>query len=159
MFSLARQPAITRAEVRGLIRTRMRNEIRQATDRVRTEAARLSPGGPGGTIGDAWRVRPLPGTGGFGFAAVNPHPGARPLNDGASWPGKMPPWGPGTPLADWAFRHGIPPFVAARAIQRWGLAPRLFAEAALDNLRPELQAQFRHGLEAWVEVLAGGSHG
>ena len=44
-----------------------------------------------------------------------------------------PPWGPGTPLAVWAKRHGISAYLVARAIAKKGTKARRFLQDAYED--------------------------
>lgn len=59
-------------------------------------------------------------------------------------PGKIPPSGPGTPLAAWAAAHGLNPKAVARDIAARGTRPSLpFMRMAFDTLRPAIVARMR----------------
>ena len=116
MITIEQQPRLADPGAVDQLVLQLRTGTEQAADHLRAALAEASPG----RMGSTWQVKRLPGVGVLGWGVTTLHPGARPLNDSAHWPGKMPPWGPGTPLADWATSHGIPPFLVARALQRRG---------------------------------------
>lgn len=81
------------------------------------------------------------------LGVTNAHPGARPLDQGATWPGPMPPWGPPG--------SGRLSFPAARTLKARGLAPRHFVARTVDELHGTiLETLMDHGVRRWV--LPGG---
>jgi HK97 gp10 family phage protein len=65
----------------------------------------------------------------------------------AYWPfvhdGTRPHWPPIAAITPWANRHGIPPFLVARAIARHGTRPRPFASQALARNADRIRAIFQ----------------
>lgn len=124
---------------------------RVAMDAVRDLALDELRGQSPGKIADAWQpqVHSFGGTLELGF--TNTHPGCRPLDQGAHWPGPMPPWGPETSLGQWAQNHGIPAFLVARKLQREGLTARHFVAKALAAVRyPAAELLMERGVKAWL---------
>lgn len=69
--------------------------------------------------------------------AVAIHEGTRP-----HWPN----WRPGSPLADWSRRHGIPAYLVARKISRRGTKARPFLKNALDRNIGNIEFEFAKAL-------------
>jgi hypothetical protein len=131
----------------------LRTGMEAAIHRAEREVAALSPEG----IGPTWTVHPLSGVGVASWTVQTTHPGAAPLNNGATWPGAWPLWGPDSPLAIWAARRGIPPFLVARKLKRDGLKARHFVELAFANVKDEMvDLVQRQGLHAFLETLPRG---
>ena len=57
-----------------------------------------------------------------------------------------PPWGPGTPLAIWAKRHGISAYLVARAISKKGTKARRFLQEAYENNQKRIFAIFEQAV-------------
>lgn len=104
-----------------------------------------------GKMAETWHptIQPLGDAIQLGF--TNPHPGVRALDQGAQWPGRMPPWGPETDLGQWAQNHGIPGFLAARALQRNGLRARHFVSKSLEAVRYPARDLLMDGLRRWLQ--------
>jgi len=60
--------------------------------------------------------------------------------------GTRPHWPPPGALATWARRHGVPEFVIARAIARYGTKPQPYLGPALDDNWREIQEILMEGL-------------
>lgn len=68
-------------------------------------------------------------------------------------PGKFPPI---SAIQGWARRHGIPPFLVARAIARRGTRPQPFVQPSLDKNRVRIDQLFaRVGVRMVAFVRAG----
>ena len=130
----------------------LRPALLHAGDRVKAELVSLSSGG----VARGWKRQAVVQAAAVELQIVNPHPGARPLDQGARWPGRMPPWGPGTPLAAWAHAHGIPPFLVARKLKRDGLLARHYVDRALAATGSEISTIIaQEGVGRWLAALAG----
>ena len=62
-----------------------------------------------------------------------------------------PPWGPGTPLAIWARRHGISAYLVARAISKKGTKARRFLQLAYENNQRRIFAIFDKAVGSIIE--------
>lgn len=70
--------------------------------------------------------------------ALSVHEGTRP-----HWPN----WRPGSPLADWSRRHGIPAYLVARKISRKGTKPNPFLSKAVKSSVRKIESFFDQALE------------
>jgi hypothetical protein len=149
MFSVQQQPRITDPAAVSAGLALLRTASEEAAGLMADELARLTA--PYGHIATSWQVQYRPARGPLAWAVISNHPGAAPLNFGATWPGAMPPWGPGTPLATWAAAHGIPPYLVARGLQRKGLHARHFMRTARENQRAAIRELVqRRGVRVWL---------
>jgi hypothetical protein len=69
-------------------------------------------------------------------------------------PGKMPPFGEGTPLEKWAKKKGIPPFLIARKIAKKGTKANPFLDRAVENNEKVVNNEFEKALEGIVNDLS-----
>lgn len=60
------------------------------------------------------------------------------------------PWGPGTPLDEWAMAHGIPTFLVARKIAREGTKGNYIVTNAYPDYRERQQRAVQEALYAFV---------
>jgi HK97 gp10 family phage protein len=71
--------------------------------------------------------------------------------------GTRPHWPPIAAISPWAYRHGIPPFIVARAIARHGTKPRPFVQPAWDRNRGRVTALFESiGVKIAAVITSGG---
>jgi len=68
-------------------------------------------------------------------------------------PGKMPPFGDGSDLANWARRAGINPFLVARAIGRKGTKGIPYMEDAYQNIKNEINRDGDTAVEQIIKDL------
>jgi hypothetical protein len=152
MFEVIQMPSIATPANITAGTAILRTASQDAAEVMQAELSRLTR--PYGHIAESWEVQHRPARGPLAWAVISDHPGAAPLNFGAHWPSKMPPWGPNSPLGKWAAAHGIPAFLVARKLQREGLLPRRFMQTARDNKRDEVKAIIdRKGMKVWVGRL------
>jgi hypothetical protein len=66
------------------------------------------------------------------------------------------PWGPGTALSNWSIAHGIPPFLVARKISRFGTTGNHIFRDNTHGLRPMLDQSVQGALrEFTLQALRG----
>jgi len=124
---------------------------RVAMDEIKTLALGELRAASPGRIAETWQPQTHSFGGTLELGFTNPHPGTRPLDQGARWVGSMPPWGPETSLGQWSERHGIPAFLVARGLQRNGLTARHFVAKALEAVRyPARDILMERGVRAWL---------
>jgi hypothetical protein len=85
----------------------------------------------------------------YGFDVVSSSRYAGPVQTGS-----RPHWPPPGALAGWAARHGIPEFLAARAIAQHGVKPNPFVTRALGRASHAMDADVRTMARA-IEIAWG----
>jgi hypothetical protein len=106
-----------------------------------------------GGIGAGWGGQVEPQGRTVALGVTNAHPGARPLDQGATWPGPMP---PAEALAGWAAARGLSAFAVAKSLKTHGLAPRHFVARTVDALHGTiLDTLMDTGVRRWVLPQGG----
>lgn len=115
--------------------------------RIERVAKQKAPKDTGRLVGHEWMsLQPLSGKlePRVDYAAAV-HEGTRP-----HWPN----WRPGSPLADWSRRHGIEPYLVARAISRKGTKARPFLREAVEGNVRQVETEFEIALDATMRDIA-----
>lgn len=98
-------------------------------------------------------TREIQGNGAVLTGRVGPSVGYGIIVERGRRPGKFPPI---SAIQGWARRHGVPPFLVARAIARRGTRPQPFVQPSLDNNRARIDQLFaRVGVRMVSFVRAG----
>lgn len=140
-----------------VVRARLIQAMREEGERVMARAKELVPVDLG-VLRDSGFVTVETGrrgpdaitaTVGFGGAsfpyAIYLHEGTGPA---AGEPAFMPPWRPGTPLGEWARRHGIErPYRLALKIGQHGLTGRKFLERAFNEARQDMDLRLADAVQ------------
>jgi hypothetical protein len=98
-------------------------------------------------------TREIQGTGAVLTGRVGPTVGYGIVVERGRRPGKYPPI---AAIQGWARRHGIPPFLLARAIARRGTRPQPFVGPSLDRNRERINVLFRQVGVRMIARLAVG---